>query len=177
MKPVFHLFWQLCRLQKGPQDVPYSPILLLLLVLALLSLSGLIVLLLDPDYLQYKMLGSGVAILSWGALLFVILRFKRAESRFVQTMTACMGTDLIISALGVPLQFGVMGLSQESLAGNLFRFALLGLIIWDILIKGRIYSAAMEVGRIQGNLLSLLIWLSVLSISYRFLPEAAQSAQ
>ena len=55
-------------------------------------------------------------------------------------------------------------------SGTLARLALLVALIWDILIKGRIYGASMQLGRLQANLLSITIWVIVLLLSNAFMP-------
>lgn len=177
MKALFSLFWQLCRFQKGPQDVPHSPPLLALLVMALMSLSVLIVFWFEPKYVSEKLMGSALALAAWFLLLFLLLKFKGLGNRFVQTMIACLGTDLVISLSSVPMQMAVVSVEAETTLGSLSRFGLLTLMIWDILVKGRIYSGAMNLGRLQGNFLSICIWISMLLISYQFIPEALQNSQ
>lgn len=178
MKPLFVLFWQLCRFQKGPQDVPFSPPLLVLLFGVVLLLSASILYWLEPQYFLQQLLGSLVALIAWGAMVWAVLNFKKANARFVQTMTACFGTDVVISLASVPLQLFIFTAATEGGIGVLTRLALLTLLIWDILIKARIYSVSMELGRLQGNLLSITIWVSVLLISNSFLPpEALESIQ
>ena len=92
-------------------------------------------------------------------------------------MIACLGTDLVISLISVPMQMAVVSVEAETTLGSLSRFGLLTLMIWDILVKGRIYSGAMNLGRLQGNFLSICIWISMLLISYQFIPEALQNSQ
>ncbi len=177
MKPLFTLFWQLCRFQRGPQDVPHSPPLLAFLVILLLLLSGAMVLVFEPTYMTEKLMGSAAALAAWFALVFLLLKFKGLGNRFAQTMTACIGTDLVINVLSLPFQAAIVNLPAESGVGAVGRFGLLALMIWDILVKGHIYAYSMNMGRLQGNFLAICMWLAILLISFRFLPEAVQNAQ
>lgn len=174
MKTLMRLFWQLCLFQRGPEDVPHSPPLVAVLVAALMLLSVLIVVLFEPLYVVEKLMGSVLALLAWFALLSLLLKFKELGNRLLQTMAACLGTDLVISLISVPLQLAVMSATAETQLGTVSRFGLLSLMIWDILVKGHIYSGALNISRLQGNFLSISIWIIMLLISYQFIPEALQ---
>ncbi|HAU13990.1 MAG TPA: hypothetical protein DCS92_09790, partial [Gammaproteobacteria bacterium] len=76
MKPLFVLFWQLCRFQKGPQDVPYSQVLLLLLLVAELALGMATILLLEPLNMGQQMLGLLMDMGAWLLLVWALLAFK-----------------------------------------------------------------------------------------------------
>ncbi|MEE2729584.1 MAG: hypothetical protein VYA55_02125 [Pseudomonadota bacterium] len=176
MKPLFTLFWQLCVFRRGPQDVPYSPVLLAVLVLAELLLGAAIVGRLETAYMGHQMMGMVVALSAWLAMVWGLLRFKGLEARYVQAMTACLGTDLLLSAVTVPLQLYILSLPLDAGVGTWARVALLLTLIWDILVKGRIYGAALGLGRLQANLLSITIWVIVLLLSDVFMPAEALEA-
>lgn len=173
MKSLFDLFWQICLFRRGPADVPYAPVLPVLLAVALLVLSALLILMLDPGFLMAKLAGTGVALTLWFALVMLILTFKKQQSRFVQTMTACLGSDLIISLMSIPVQLLSLKVSAQSAFGSLVWLAMLILIIWDILIKARIYSAAMNLSRLQGNFLAISLWFCLFLVSVAWLPQQA----
>ncbi len=173
LKVLFGLFWQLCLFRRGPQDVPYSPVLLVMLVGALIGLGCGLILWLDQGYLQQNVMGSLAALTAWFVIVYAILALKQSTSRMVQTMTACLGTDLIVSLVSVPLRVPLAYLEPEHLLSSLLRVALLVVMIWDILIKSRIYEAAMGLGRLQANLLSVTIWLCVFLVNISFLPPEA----
>jgi len=174
LKPLFALFWQLCLFRRGPQDVPYAPALLVIILLAEMALGVASVLMLEKSYQSEQAAGVLLGLTVWLALVWGILGFKGQKTRFVQTMTACLGTDLVMTLLVLPLQVFLVTYPESGSAPYLLRLVVL---IWDILIKGRIYSAAMNLGRVQANLLSITIWLVVVLMSVSLLPaEALQPA-
>ncbi|AUM13835.1 hypothetical protein [Ketobacter alkanivorans] len=178
MKPLFVLFWQLCRFQKGPQDVPYSQALMVVLLLANVSLGLGSMLVLSADYLVEQAMGMLLALAVWMAMIWGILGFKGQKARFVQTWTACLGTDLLMSCLVLPLQVFIVTNPPVEGEGSIWRLVMLLVLIWDILIKARIYSVSMGLGRLQGNLLSISIWLLVFLLNFSFLPpEVMQQAE
>ena len=181
MKPLLVLFWQLCLFRRGPEDVPYSQVLLAMLVLVELALGAAIILTVEPLYMEQQLLGVTVALAAWLAMVWGVLRFKGLGSRYVQAMTACLGTDLLLSVIILPLQIYIVTSASDAPLATASRLALLTVLIWDILVKGRIYAGSMQLGRLQGNLLSITIWVVVLLLSDMFIPpealEALQQAQ
>ncbi|RLU03905.1 MAG: hypothetical protein D9N11_01680 [Ketobacter sp.] len=176
LKPLLALFWQMCLFRRGPQDVPYSPVLLIVLVLVELALGAGIIMTVEPLYMEQQLLGVTVALGAWLVMVWGILRFKGLDSRYVQAMTACLGTDLLLSLIILPLQLYIVTGAGEGLLSTASRLALLVVLIWDILVKGWIYAGSMQLGRLQGNLLSITIWVVVLLLSDVFLPPEALEA-
>lgn len=182
MKPLFALFWLICRFRRGPEDVPYAPALAGLLVVAVAGLVGGSVLLLDglapppssPDIPQVastlQLLVQWVALAVWMVVVFALLRFKGHGARYVQTLIAALGTDLIMF---VPqfIGFALMAVNApDSAAAGLGQFTVLFVYIWDMLIKGHIYSRALDISRLQGNLLSLALSYGIFALSALLIP-------
>ncbi len=173
MKALIYLFWQICTFRKGPQDVPYSPPLLGLLVVALVVLSLLLTAYVEPAYFTQRFAGSVVAIALWFVVVYALLSVKKLIPRFLQTITACLGTDLLISMLSLPLQLLLISAPKSGMYSSLIQSLLLSLVIWDIVIKGRIYDSAMGLGRFGGNALAVALWIMLLMVSLSFLPAEA----
>ncbi len=183
MKPLFALFWQICRFRRGPEDVPYMPALAGLLTLAVATIAGLMVMVLsrlqpmvadqprlDP---MSQVFIQWLALLAWIGLIYVLLRFKNLGSRFAQTLTALLGTDIIMT---IPQLVGLLIMGSqvpESTLAAIGQFSVLFIYIWDMLIKGHIYSRALNISRLQGNLLSLAVSYSVFVISAALVPAQA----
>lgn len=182
MKPLFALFWQICRFRRGPEDVPYAPALAALLVVAVAGLVGGSVLVLnglapppgeDAPALSTPMqlLVQWVALVAWMLVIFLLLRFKNLSARYSQTLIAALGTDLVMF---LPQFFGfailAMSPSTSGVAG-IGQFTVLFIYIWDMLIKGHIYSRALNISRLQGNLLSLALSYGIFALSAALIPR------
>ena len=178
MKPLFSLFWQICLFRRGPQDVPYAPGLLALLVILVLVLDAASIPLLsafaipsddprapEPPSPLVQLAAQVLMLGGWLLAIRIILQFKRLNGRFVQTATAALGTDLITSLPQLLFYVVVVANPVQSPLVGLSQLALLILYIWDMLIKGQIYSQAMNISRIQGNLLSLALWFGLYALS------------
>lgn len=181
MKPLLALFWQICRFRRGPQDVPFSPPLAGLLVVAVAGALGLSVLLLNAlapeppaDRVALpptqQLLVQWLALGAWMVVIYLLLRFKNLGARYVQTLIAALGTDLIL-VLPQLAAFVLMAPgSPESVLAGIGQFAILFVYIWDMLIKGHIYAQALNIGRLQGNLLSLALSYGIYALSTYLIP-------
>ena len=181
MKPLFALFWQICRFRRGPEDVPFAPALAGLLVVAVAALVGASVVVLGslapsppsdtpvvPPATQ--LLVQWLALAAWLAAIFILLRFKNLTARYAQTLIAALGTDLIMF---VPQFAGFALLAAnppESAIAGVGQVTVLFIYIWDMLIKGHIYSRALNISRLQGNLLSLALSYGIFAISALLIP-------
>jgi len=178
LKPLFALFWQICRFRSGPADVPYAPALLgLMLVLVLtLGLSSIPLLSAYDDPTKavppaQQVISMLFSVSAWMAILYGLLRFMNQGARYVQTMTAALGTDLIFGLPQVALYWLLLTAPEGSSVGLLAQTVLLVVYIWDMLVKGAIYSQALNIGRLQGNLLSLALSFGLFMLStLLFLP-------
>lgn len=164
LKPLFTLFWQLCRFRCGPEDLPYSPARLLVVLLLELSLGLLAIPLLaqldtaeSPPAVAPQLLALLFGLGTWMLAMNLLLRFKNLSARFVQTMTAALGADLILTLPQILLFLLILPQPPESPLAAVGRMGLLALYLWDLLVKGHIYSRALNLGRLQGNLLSLAL--------------------
>ncbi len=164
LKPLFNLFWQICCFRRGPQDVPYHRALLGLLLVMVLSIGLLsIFLLAGVDQsgrevpLPQQVLALLFSLVTWMTLVYGLLHFKNHRARYVQTMTAALGADLVLSVPQILLLVVALASPVESALTGLAQMTLLALYIWDMLVKGAIYASALGLGRVQGNLLSLAL--------------------
>ena len=181
MKPLFALFWQICRFRRGPDDVPYAPALAGLLVAAVAGLVAASIVVLNSLALpppadvpvvspSTQLLVQWLALAAWLVAIFMLLRFKNLTARYTQTLIAALGTDLITF---VPQFAGFAILAAnpaESVLAGLGQVIVLFVYIWDMLIKGHIYSRALDISRLQGNLLSLALSYGIFAVSALLIP-------
>ncbi|MBO9662193.1 hypothetical protein [Dokdonella sp.] len=142
----------LCRLRRGPQDLPHSPTLLAWLIGAVLALDVSIGGLLGDggDALAHSLLTTGVVLgLAW---LELALRGRR--SRYVQTATALCACGLAISLTQLPIaaliELPAAGGADEALALGpwqaLLRWLLLATLIWQVFVNANLLRHAVEIG-------------------------------
>lgn len=167
MRALAKLFWDICLLRAGPQDVPASRELLAT-VLGLSVLSNLIFVLgRTPlvDALVYVVSALGILL----GLVYVLLAVFGYRSRAVQTFTALSGTGLLLSVLATPVLFLALLVPG---AANPFAWLLLMINIWGLVVIGHVLRHALSVHILQGGLLALgYLYLNVELAEY-LLPKA-----
>ncbi|WP_431066519.1 hypothetical protein [Methylotuvimicrobium sp.] len=132
------LFFDLCRFRKGPQDLPFSQALLLSSIMAY-AILGFLMLYIDSGWF------NAIMQVSVGALLLlafakIILLISRKPGRFVQTSSALLGTDALISFFALPI---IAGMTTGRVSLLAFA-ALVALMIWHWLITGHIVRHALS---------------------------------
>jgi hypothetical protein len=150
---LIRFFVELCFLQRAPQDLPGSSVLLTLaLVVHLVTavLVGLAAGLTTP-----AAMGQGLsdALLTLG-LLALALRVMDRRLRFFQIATALFGAGTLLGLLAlVPMGLvaGAESRGQTSLAG----LPLLVLLFWSLLVTGHILRHGFDLRLGQGILIAV----------------------
>lgn len=149
--PLIRLFWEICLLRKGPQDVPASQFLLMLTGLAYLIV-GLVQVFLGDEWLQGLLqIPLQAAILlgfSW-----ISLKAANKLNRQDQTFTALLGTDAVLSCFAIPMQLMLWVDPQ----GGLTHLLLLMLMLWHMLVVGHIFREALSQTWMVGMGLSFVL--------------------
>lgn len=181
MKAIVQLYWQICRMKAGPEQVPAAAALtaLTLLVYALINFVARV----GIGELSVAYAGVSFLVITgfWAALVYSVLTFKRLGSRFQQTFTAALGTDVVLSCLSLPLVIIAGRFPEESPIVSLAAAFWLVIFIWDVLVKGFIFHRAFNVSPLLGNLFSLMINLLIMMLDQalltQFEPELVEQLQ
>ena len=140
LKALLNYFVDLCLLRVGPQDLPASKPLLVLLS-GLNILVGL-VMIVDVRAGMASALAESIFETAFMlTALYFGLQWRNHQPRFMQAGTALMGSGLLISLLALPL----ISWSQrpDSIEAGLL---LLALIIWSMVVMGHILRHTFEIG-------------------------------
>lgn len=170
MKALWNRLWLLCRLQGGPEEIPSSLELLLLIVMVNTGLGIGVQLLAEPVPVEAAV---GMSLLALGldvAALAGLLAFKAVKQRFVSTLTAIFGVDLIISLLALPVVVAGSQLPKTPWLAVMVFFQML-LVGWNLAIRGFIYHRTLRLGIFQANMLSLTLFLLTVFLGTRLFPE------
>ena len=158
-------------LKTAPQDLPYS-IRLMGRSIFLYFISGIVVVagIVEPP------LAMGRMLLNIGIILFfsyVVLSSLNLRARFVQTVTALVGTGLVFNLLAWPvLSFG--GVEQESAAVmQILSIFVLMLISWEILVTAHIFRNALGTKMTQAVILSMALFFVSLTLAQLVFPESS----
>ena len=143
--PLIKLFLDICFFHQGPQDVPRSRFLLGMAVGANLLFSIMLGSF-EVDFPQAVTQGlAALALLLTFILLTLAVTGKR--DRGEQTLTAAVGCDAIITALGLPLVMASVALPGMQETASLL---LLGLMLWEIAVFGHILRHALDLPFLPG---------------------------
>ncbi len=148
--PLIKLFWDICLLRKGPQAIPIS-ILLLALTLIAYVLAG-VVLLSAGASLSDAMLQTLAEALILFAFLWLVLYFRKKPERLMQTITAMLGCDALISMVAIPLLNALKTFPDVKLISLL----LLILMFWHSAIMAHILQHALSMPLVLGFGLAIL---------------------
>lgn len=139
----------LLRLRAGPQDLPGSRALALLLVAAYLALGIYTGSQLGDDEAVLRSLAiNAVQILA----VAVLLRARRFPERLPQTLSALAGAGIILGALAfVLLRLG------EPVPSQPLALAWFGIFIWSLVVDAHIYRHALSISMHQGVLVAVML--------------------
>ena len=143
--PLIKLFLDICLFRQGPQDVPRSRFLLGIVAAANLLFS-IVLGLFEVDFPQALIQGlAALALLL--TFILVTLTVAGQRDRIEQTLTAAVGGDTLITALGLPLVIARVALPGLQ---NTASLLLLGLMLWEIAVFGHIIRHALNLPYLAG---------------------------
>lgn len=142
MYALLKLYFNVCRLKAGPQDMPASPALLGVTMVAYL-VTGLLLAITEMPLLAS--LGQVVLdLLILCAVVWFALSMHQWSNRWQQTVTAITGSGSLLNIIGVPL---VQWISRADEAGGDVQtpsLFLLVLLIWSLVVFVHIVRQAIE---------------------------------
>ncbi len=145
-KVLFSAFFDICRLIKRPQDIPESKNLLTLWVVVYGFLWILLASLSQP--IDKGILAGVVEVALIMLFSLALLQTCGKSSRWTQTVTALVGTGIIISIIAFPIYIliGVGELSdhESSIGQSIGLLLLAALACWNIAIMAHILRHALE---------------------------------
>jgi hypothetical protein len=159
MKPILDLFWQICLLRQSPAYVPTHGWFVAAVVLANVVCSTLVSSSLDTGFDLFSTLTSIlVGQCTTAVLVMLALLFKNLGQRFVTTITAIFGCDLLITAcfaLLLPLS-ALLGEAAVSLA-------LVAFLVWSVAVAGFILHRALQAPLAMG--IGVAMGISLMSVT------------
>ena len=158
-------FFGICRLHSKPQDLPASKFLLGLTLLFYIAINGASLLMQFPmkDALLLTIVDTSLIVILTSSLLFI----TRFYSRITQTLTAVVGTNVILGILSFPLLFW-LNFYEGDMSFPVLLFW--SLIAWNFVIYTHILRHALEIDFFLCSLLTLVVYLLTYSILIQMIP-------
>jgi hypothetical protein len=154
MLSLLRLFWPLCQLQRGPQDLPADPALLGQNVLLCL-LTGLLSFSLSMPFGE-ALIRAVVSIAISFAIWVVLLRQLAPAGRQLQTLIAIYGCAVILNLLLLPVLWLLEASGEHP---GFLPWLLLALLVWSQLVNGNILRHTLEWSLAAGVALALGIFI------------------
>ncbi len=150
------LFWNICLFRRGPQDVPATDALTMVMLLLTAGVGTLIV------YINFPLvtaLRAGVvdAVFVWATTAALLVLF-RYPGRIRQTFCAIAGSGIVISLLALPLIYWGHVAGEASPDAVTPSLLLTILIFWNISINVHVYRHALGSDRLAGLAAALVIF-------------------
>lgn len=144
MNALIKRFWDICRLQSGPEELPASTFLLGIALVAFLFVDFLISLnqLSFGDAVMASLVEAGIM----GLLPYIVLWIRLMPQRWPQTYTALLGTGTVIGVIALPLGFWQhMSMTATGQIAALPSLLLIALLVWNLVIVAHILRHALSV--------------------------------
>ena len=137
-------------LRAGPQDLPFSPLLMGLTIVATGTINLPVIQRYTPDAEPLAQIGLlvGYNLAFLGGALWL----RGHGARFVQSASALFGTDAVISVAALPV---LLLVGQPDEANALGALGFLALLIWNIAVVNHILRAALAVNTTVSLIASL----------------------
>jgi hypothetical protein len=170
------VLFDLCLLKRGPQDLPHHPALTLIALAAAVALEAYSATVLGSTaMLPGSMLLSAIFAL---AAPWAILRVRRVEARYWQTLFALVATGLMFSLLALPLLVALGPLDPDKLPAlnPVIGWGIVVLAVWRLVVAGHIWRNALDIPLPIGVLVALGTFMAELLIQRALFASAATAA-
>lgn len=168
MKLLLTAFWKIVLLRYAPQMIPASRHLLVVCLL-LHAMTGIALgsFSLPVSHALFSAI-SGTLLMT--AMVHAVLIVNRYQARFVQTLTALAGCEVILGLLAIPVTTIYYASDTGKSAAALLSLAILG---WNVAIAAHIFRHALSTTRGMGFIYAITYTLITIIISgFLMAPEA-----
>ncbi len=139
MQSLFKLFWGILVLRHEPAEVPYSK-QLCYLVVAIHWLMGMLLISLSSP-IGKTLFSATTSTIITVVFVHIMLITHRFDSRWVQTLTALAGVEILLALFSVPLTLLYLSGYSEGLLIGLLSLVIIG---WNALVAAHIFTGALD---------------------------------
>ena len=172
MKRLIQTLLRIMMLSAGPQDLPYSPAVLLMTLVAYV-ITGLVILAPGTDGFSTTLLLMAMDVIVLTGFCYFLLYTRSRLPRLLQTITAMAGVGVLFQLLAYPLILMLdnnAASQQGSAVGSLLYFVL---ISWQLAAVAHIFKQALDMAIGLTLMLSVAYLLLVIFLSDQILTMAA----
>ncbi len=147
-----HQYLKMCLFQSSPSNLPFNPKTIVLTVLAYILVG-------------YTLLASERSLLSITAQIFVevsilyaisylVLKLVKKPERLIQTLSALIGVNLIVSLVSIPVFYLVSPPTPDQLAGSMALQINVILLVWNLAIISLIFKRAFQINTLLAGFIA-----------------------
>jgi len=173
MNALVQVFWKICLLRAGPQQLPTSAFLTRLTV-GCYFLVGLVVAMNTLPVVS-ALMPAAVDTLLMAGFAYLLLWIRGLTARYTQVLTALAGSGIVLGLIGLPVvswwqrlmtEFSASG-AESSNSGVLLASWLLlwAWFFWNLVVIGQIFRHALSTIFVIGASLALLYLYVSISVS------------
>ena len=140
--------WDVCVFRAGPQDLPNSFYLLGVLIIGGYAIDLMLTQLLIDELMTFWYLRPVLWLVLIGGAIYGMLVYRGVPQRFLRTFTALVGSSLYLSAIAL-----ICSTFLKDIAG----LVLAGLLVWQIVIHGRIIALALQTKILIGCAITVVL--------------------
>ena len=172
MRLILKAFIDVFLLRKGPDDLPKTSLLLAIAIGLSIVVNFLFYAIIESDYATDLFLEFATELVKIASYIIILLLFGLI-SRIMQTMTAIIACNAILGLL-----LTVLLMVSQPFANKEIDAAFAWLVtFWLILVEGHIISRAVQLHRVTGIAIAVVIFILQLGFYFTFgeIPEAQVS--
>lgn len=140
--------WDVCIFRAGPQDLPNSFYLLLLLIAGSYVIDLMLMRLIVSELVALWYLRPGVWVAIFAIAIYSMLLFREVPQRFLRTFIALVGTGLYLSSIAL-----ILCTFLQEIQGVF----ILAVLVWQIVIHGRVIAIAIHTKLLIGTLITIVL--------------------
>ena len=159
MLPIFSLFWRIAQLKDGPEHLPASSFLLLMITSINIAVSLIISVSIGTQPATTVATTILTNLAAQALVVYGLLSFVGKGNRLTQTLTAYFGCDLLLN-----LVIGCCITLMRLLGVDFMTTVALIIFFWRILVFGYILHKAMEIHMAMGVALAFLLTLVTVAL-------------
>ena len=165
--------WQICTLRRGPQDLPASSMLMVLMLLLNAVASATLETIEIPatSAVMAAVIDAVVVVI----LIRVLLQATGRHNRFLQTVTAIAGTGLVLSFFALPVVAWLAASVERRQDIGIPMLLWLAVFGWNLLVIAHVLRHAIDSNLVVGFVLAVAIVFIDIQLINHLVPTANPS--
>jgi hypothetical protein len=155
-------------LRAGPQDLPWSPLLLWLTLAVHWLLGSAVFAFRLPlgQALGAGLVGTAVLVAMTVSLLYI----NRLQGRTVQSVTALAGADVIVGLAALPVTASLHGTSDQTGPSGITALLFLIILCWNLTVTGHVLRHSLNAPLALGIVIALIFYILSVNVLHALFP-------